>query len=189
MILKVARRAPAYRQAGFFDKINNMRQIDTEAAIKKRYPEGVALVVCKDAKGKASVTPIGWFTLCNSKPRCWAICLYNKHYSHNVISRTREYVLCLPSYSQRKDILYCGSISGWKEDKLKHCKFKTVRAKKIKPPILENSIACFECKVIKTCNAGDHTIFIGEILASYISGRKDKTYNLGERNLIKWNIK
>ena len=93
------------------------------------------------------------------------------------------------SQSQRKDILYCGSVSGWKEDKFKHCKFKTIRSKKVKPPILENSIACFVCKVTKTCNTGDHTIFIGEILVSYVSGRKDKTYNLGERNLIKWNIK
>lgn len=139
--------------------------------------------------GKVDLTPIGWFTLCNSKPRCFAICLFNKHFSHKVISDTKEFVLCFPSYSQKKDILYCGSVHGWDVDKLEKCKLKIIPSKTVKPPLIKDSIACFECKVINTCNAGDHTIFIGEILISYISDRKDKVYNLGERNLIKQIIK
>lgn len=166
-----------------------MKQVDIETAVKKRYPEGVALVVCKDEKGMVDVTPIGWFMLCNSEPRCWAISLYHKHYSHKIISETGEFVLCLPSYSQKKDILYCGSVSGWDEDKLKKCKSETVPSKKVKPPILKDCIACFECKVIEKIRAPDHTIFVGEVLAAYISDRKDKVYNLGERNLIKWEKK
>lgn len=166
-----------------------MKGVTTDEAIKKRHPEGVALIVCKENSGKVSVTPIGWFTLCNSKPRCWAICLYHKHYSHKVISETKEYVLCLPSYVQKDDILYSGSVHGWDEDKLKKCKLKTLPSQEVNPPIIEDSIACFECKVVNTCNAGDHTIFIGEIVASYISDRKDKTYNTGERHLVKWTLK
>jgi len=162
--------------------------ISTEQAVKRRHPEGVALIVCKDNM-KSSVTPIGWFMLCNSDPHCWAISLYHKHYSHKVISETKEFVLCLPSYSQKKDILYCGNVHGWDVDKLKNCKLKTIPSKKVKPPILKDSIACFECKVIKTCDAGDHTIFIGEILTSYISERRDKVYNLGEHKLIEWRLK
>lgn len=165
-----------------------MYNITTEQAIKKRHPEGVALIVCRDNK-KVSVTPIGWFMLCNSDPRCWAISLFNKHYSHKVISKTKEFVLCLPSYSQKKDILYCGNVHGWDVDKFKNCKLKTVPSKKVKPPILENSIACFECKVFKTSNLEDHTIFIGEILTSYISDRKDKVYNLGDHKLVEWRLK
>jgi len=165
-----------------------VKDIPTDDAIKKRHPESVALIVCKDSKRKVNITPIGWFTLCNSKPRRWAICLYNKHYSHKVILETKEYVLCLPSYSQKDDILYCGSVHGWDTDKLKNCKLKTLPSQKIQPPIIENSIACFECKVVKTCDAGDHTIFIGEVLASYVSNRKDKTYNIGERNLVEWKL-
>jgi len=166
-----------------------MKEMAAEDAIKKRHPEGVALVVCKDENGKVDVTPIGWFTLCNSKPRRWAICLYNKHYSHKIISETKEYSLCFPSYRQKNDVLYCGSVHGWDEDKLKKCKFKTVPSQTINPPIIEESIACFECKVVNTCDAGDHTIFIGEIVASYVSDRKDKLYNLGERTLIEWQLK
>jgi flavin reductase (DIM6/NTAB) family NADH-FMN oxidoreductase RutF len=162
-----------------------MKPVSADEAIKLRHPEGVALITCRDEK-KVNVTPIGWFTLCNSKPHRWAICLSNKHFS---ISETKEFVLCLPSYLQKDDILYCGSVHGWDVNKLDNCKLKTIESKQVKTPILENSIACFECKVIKTCDAGDHTIFIGEIVESYISSKKDKVYNFGERKLIKWDLK
>lgn len=165
-----------------------MKNVPVDEAVKKRHPEGVALIVCKDKDGKVDVTPIGWFTLCNSNPRRWAICLSQKHFSHKVILETKEYVLCLPSFSQKEDILYCGGVHGWDVEKLKNCKLKTIPSKNIKPPIIEDSIACFECKVIDTLNTGDHTIFVGEVLASYDSDRKDKIYNFGERNLIKWDL-
>lgn len=165
-----------------------MKPTDTELALKKRHPEGVALIVCKDEKGMVDVTPIGWFMLCSSEPSCWAIALYEKHYSHKVISETKEFVLCLPSGGQKKDISYCGSVHGWDTDKLKNCKLKTLPSKKVSPPLIADSIACFECKVIGTYKSPDHTIFIGEVLQSYISERKDKVYNNGSRNLFDWQI-
>lgn len=166
-----------------------MEQVDVELALKKRYPEGVALIVCKDEKGMIDVTPVGWFMLCNSKPRCWVITLNHKHYSHKVISETKEFALCLPSGIQKGDILYCGSVSGWKEDKLKRCKFKIIPSLVVQPPILEDCVACFECKVINKVSASDHTLFIGEIVAAYTSDRKDKVYSGGEGDLIDWGIK
>lgn len=166
-----------------------MHQTNIDEALQKRFPEGVALVVCQDQKGMVDVTPVGWFMLCNSEPKCWAVSLAQKHYSHKVITATGEFVLCLPSYSQKEDVLYCGGVSGWNEDKLKKCHFKMISAQKIKPPLLQDCIACFECKVIKKTKVPDHTIFIGEILAAHISEQKDKLYNLGERSFLKWEIK
>ncbi len=166
-----------------------MKQIDIEEGIKKRHPEGVALVVCKNENGVVDITPIAWFMIANTSPRCWAISLQHKHYSRKVISKTNEFVLCLPSYSQKEDILYCGSVSGRNEDKLKKTKFKTIPSKKVKPPILKDCIACFECRVIEKAKVPDHTIFIGELLSAYISHKKDKIYNFGAHNLIKYDIK
>lgn len=165
-----------------------MKSVPVDEAIAKRFPEGVALIICQDSSGKVNLTPIGWFTLCNSEPHCWAICLYKKHFSHEVISKTKEYVLCLPSFAQKKEILYLGSVHGWETDKLKKTKLQTLPSSKVTPPLIKDSIACFECKVIKTFDVGDHSIFVGQILASYVSKRTDKTYNLGSRNLIKCDL-
>ncbi len=57
-------------------------------------------------------------------------------------------------------MLYCGSVHGWDTDKLKGCKLKTTPSQKIKPPIIENSIACYEYRVVKTLDTGDHTFLL-----------------------------
>jgi flavin reductase (DIM6/NTAB) family NADH-FMN oxidoreductase RutF len=158
-----------------------MKQVDIEIAIKKRYPESIALIVCKDKDDKVDVTPISWFMICNDKPAYWAISLYNKHFSHHVISETNEFVLCLPSYSQKRDILYCGNVHGWNSNKLEKCKFQTIKAKKVRPPILKDTIACFECTVVQKIKISDHTVFIGKILVSYTSRKKDKVYNYADK--------
>lgn len=75
-----------------------------------------------------------------------------------VISATQEFVLCLPSFKQKNDILYCGHVSGWDEDKLKKCKLQILPAKKVKTPLL----------------------------AAHVSGRKDKVYNAGDKHLLRW---
>lgn len=163
-----------------------MKEVSLKEGLKKRHPTGVCLVVCKDKKGMVDVTPVGWFTICNSKPLSWAISLHYNRYSYEVILKQGEFVLTLPSYKQKEDVLYCGSVSGRDVDKLKKCKFELIKAKKVEVPLLKDSIACYECKVIRRCDITDHTIFVGKILAAYISEREDKIYSWGEHNLFKW---
>lgn len=165
-----------------------MKPIDTESAIKMRYQEPVCMVVYQDEDGRVNVTPAGWSMLCNSKPRCWAVSLYNQHYSNEIIKKTGEFVYCIPSYKQREAVAYCGSVSGRDVNKLDNCDLRTIPSKLIKPPLIEDCIACFECKVISQAEAPDHTIFVGEVLQSYVSGRDDKMYNLGQNNFVEWKI-
>ena len=52
-------------------------------------------------------------------------------------------------------------------------------------PIINNSIACFVCRVVKHVDVGDHTTFFGKIVESYDSDMeyKDKIYNWDNKNL------
>ncbi|MCX6807161.1 MAG: flavin reductase family protein [Candidatus Berkelbacteria bacterium] len=162
-----------------------MKQIRIEEAMKFRHPEIVVLVVTKSKEGKIDVTPIGWAMLGSSNPKTWAVGIAKRHYSHKAILDTKEFTLCIPSYKQRKDVLFCGSVSGWDVGKLPKTKLKILPSKKISVPLLEDSLACFECKLIDQMVTSDHTIFLGEIVAAYISGEDEGLINLGSRNLVK----
>ncbi len=165
--------------------IVKMQLTDTEEAMKRRFPEPVALIVSKDKKGRVNLCPIGYFTLVTWEPKVWAIALYYSHFSTKVISDTREFVLCLPSMEQAKDVLYCGSVHGWKIDKTKHTNFTFKSALKINPPIIEDCVACFECRVLEKHTIKDHMLFLGEVVASYQSERdwQEKIYNWDDRHL------
>jgi len=81
--------------------------------------------------------------------------------------------------------LLCGAHSGWDTDKLAKTKFKTLPAKEVSTPLLDESLACFECRLIDQMQTSDHTIFLGEILAAHVSGENEGLINLGHRKLAK----
>ena len=172
-----------------------MKQVDIEEALKFRCPEIVVLVVTESKEGsarrglrpegKVNIAPIGWAMLGSSNPKTWAVGIAKKHYSHKAILDSKEFTVCLPHEKQKDDVLFCGNCSGWKVDKLSRIKMKTLPAKKVKTPLLNESLACYECKLIDQMETSDHTIFLGEIVAAHISGERDGLINLGSGNLVK----
>lgn len=156
-----------------------MKKATIKAAIDTKYPEGVVLISCVNKNGKINFTPISWATNVSFKPRCWVLCMHKDHFSTKAILETREFVLCFPSKKQAKDVSYCGSVSGWDVDKTKKCRFKLLKAKEIKAPLIENSVACFECKLIEKLKTLDYMIFIGKVLNAYTSKEKKRLFHIG----------
>ncbi|MFA6254493.1 MAG: flavin reductase family protein [Patescibacteria group bacterium] len=157
-----------------------MKQVDIKQAIEKKYPEVVVLVTSIDKSGKPNVMPAGWFAFSNSEPACLTVAIGYKRYTHKLISQTKEFVVCFPSLGQEKDIEYCGEVSGAEVDKFANCNLEILPAVEVKPPLIKNSVACFECKIINMMDLADHTVFAGEIVAAHISDNK-RIYNFGHR--------
>ena len=76
-------------------------------------------------------------------------------------------------------IEYCGSRSGRDVDKFKETSLTKIKAKYVKPPLIDEAVANMECKVVDQIDVGDHTIFIGKALAAYVSKGK-VLFNVGE---------
>lgn len=158
---------------------------DTEIALDKRFPEAVALIVTRSKTGQVNMCPIGYFGLCSFKPKVWQVSIYKDYHSNHLITDTKEFVLCLPSLELTETVLYSGSTHGDKEDKLKKLNLKLVKSNKTKIPLIDGSIACFVCKVVKIVKVGDHSTFFGEVIESYDSNLawRDKIYNWDNKNL------
>lgn len=156
-----------------------MKQAPIPKALSKKYPEPVVLVISCDKKGKANIITLGWSMQTSSEPPMLAISVSHKRYSHQLISEQKEFVLCFPTSSQIEGVLFCGTHSGRDVNKFKETKLKPQKAKYVKPPLIKDSLACFECKVVDKLKTGDHTIFVGEIKTAYISEKpKKRIYSL-----------
>lgn len=162
-----------------------MKITNIEEAVLKRFPEQVALIVSKDKTGKVNLCPVGFFCLTSWDPKIWAAGLYHSHFSTKVISETKKFVLCLPSIDQSDDLLYCGQFHGWDVDKVKSISLKFIQTSAEGPPIVEDSIACFECDVIQQAAIGDHQVFFGKIMVAH-TGEDDwtnKLYNWDDKRI------
>jgi len=157
-----------------------MIEVPWAEAIRRKYPEPVVLVISCDSDGKANVMPAGWSMIAAGNPPMLAVAIDQSNYTHQLIKETGEFVLAFPSGHMQKVIEYTGSRSGRDTDKFVECRLETLSSKHVKPPLLKEAVSCFECKLRGKLETGDHTIFAGEVLASYISEKyKDRLYNFG----------
>jgi flavin reductase (DIM6/NTAB) family NADH-FMN oxidoreductase RutF len=149
-------------------------------AIKRKYPEPVVLVVSCDREGRPDVMPAGWSMVTSGIPPMLAVSIGHRRYTHKLIEETGEFVLVFPSEGMAGLINYTGSRSGRDVDKFSEYGIETLRSKYVKPPLIKGAVACFECKVRGKLVTGDHTVFVGEVMASYVSEKyKDRLYNFG----------
>lgn len=162
-----------------------LKQGEIKKIVKKKFPEPLALIVSQGKNGKINLCPIGYFSLVSWDPKIWGIGLYKEHYSTKVISDTKEFVLCLPSFEQVNDVLYSGSVSGKDVNKAENVKLKFIKSKRVKPPLIDDSIACFECQVLKEIKIGDSILFLGKIVTAYESDKNwtEKIYNWDDKKL------
>lgn len=156
-----------------------MEEIPIPSAWKLLYPNQVVLATSVDKEGKPNIITLGWSMHTSFEPPLVAISVGKTRYSHRLISECREFVLAFPNKDMGKEVLYCGTHSGRNSDKFRESGLKPEKAEMVKPPLIKGCVVNFECRVVKTLDTGDHTIFVGEILKAHSSGRKEILLDLG----------
>lgn len=149
-----------------------MKEVKVSVAWAKKYPEPVVLVT--SIGDRPNIISLGWSMNTSFTPPMMAISVGHTRYSHRLISQTGEFALAYPSEDMGKSVLYCGTHSGRDVDKFKETSLRSRPAKLIKPPLIEDAVANFECKVVSQMETGDHTIFVGKVLTAWISLKKKR---------------
>jgi flavin reductase (DIM6/NTAB) family NADH-FMN oxidoreductase RutF len=154
------------------------------------YPNPVVLATSVDEKGKPNVCTLAWAGVVCSEPPEIGISIRPSRYSNELISKTREYVVNIPTSDIVQETDYCGMVTGRKVDKFKETKLTPVKAKKVKPPLIKECPVNIECKVKDIIKLGAHDLFIGEIVN--INADADvmdspTSINFGKLKAITWN--
>ncbi len=90
-----------------------------------------------------------------------------ERYTHASIEHSKEFTLNFPHKNIALEAWQCGKVSGRDIHKVEKYSLKTQAAKFVKAPLLTDSAAAFECKLHSKFPTGDHTFFVGEIVACH----------------------
>lgn len=143
------------------------------------YPRNTVLVSCVSKTGRANIITLSWSMPVSHDPQIVAVSIAPKRYSHRLIEETGEFVVNIPTMAIVRQVLYCGSISGRKRDKFRDTGLTPLPAKKVRAPLIKECIAHLECKLSQQIRAGDHTLFIGEVVAACVNeGAFAETYDV-----------
>jgi len=160
--------------------MTNKVEVDSELVYRLLHPMHTVLVSCINGKtGKANIITLAWAMPTSAKPTMVAMSISPKRYSHRLIKKAGEFVVNIPTMRIVKQTLFCGRISGSKCDKFKEAPLTPAPAKKVGAPIIKECVAHLECKLVQTIPTGDHTLFVGEVVAAYVNkGVFNKFFNV-----------
>ncbi len=130
------------------------------------YPRPLALVTSVSKEGESNIITLGWAMPTSFKPPLVAISVAGKRFSHGLIEDSGEFVVNIPPRKLLEQVLFCGSTSGRSVDKFKETGLTPLPSEKVRPPRVKECIAHLECKLAEKFQTGDHTVFVGEVVAS-----------------------
>jgi flavin reductase (DIM6/NTAB) family NADH-FMN oxidoreductase RutF len=142
--------------------------VDNEYAHANWYfmlnPTKVVLVTSVSKEGRTNVMTVGWVMPCSHQPWMVAVAIHPRRYTHQLIEETKEFTVNVPSEELTYQTEYCGEYSGRFVDKFAETRLTAKPGKKVKSPWIKECVAFMECRLAGRNKAGDHTIFIGEIV-------------------------
>ncbi len=143
-----------------------MKEISKNEAINLSSPLPFVLVTANDENNRPNVIGVSWVTITSWDPWLFAVSIAPGRYSHKCIEHSGEFVINYPSEVLAKSAWACSTKSGQSVDKFKELGVEAIPALKVKPPRIKDSTVCIECKVVDRLTTGDHTIFVGEVVAT-----------------------
>lgn len=137
---------------------------------------GPVTMVTTSFKDRENVMTMTWHMMIDFVPPIFACVISNRNFTFDLLMKTGECVVNIPSVELVKKTVEVGNISGRKIDKFKKFHLAKESAMHVHPPLLSECYANLECKVIDTSMAKKYNIFILEVLKAWIRPQKKRLH-------------
>lgn len=156
------------RPAAGIDKDNRMAKRSVKP-FRPVYPGPAGLITSIAPDGRANIITLGEvFNLSIGQPVIVGIAIAKPRYSHELISRSGEFVVNLPTAAILEKVDRCGSASGRDVDKFAAFGLTPLPAERVAPPLIAECPVNLECKLLGVTQIGDHDLFQGEVIAQHV---------------------
>jgi len=138
------------------------REVTLADRVMDRIVKGVAVITTKSGE-KVNGMAATWFNRVAELPFLVMVSVWKENYSHDLIKNAGVFAINIMARGQVETARHFGRQSGRDVDKFSRIEYET---RKTGSPILKDCLAFMDCRVYGSLEAGDHTIFVGEILES-----------------------
>jgi flavin reductase (DIM6/NTAB) family NADH-FMN oxidoreductase RutF len=132
---------------------------------------GPVALITTSWHGNTNVMPAAFTTPLSIDPPLIGVAVHPARHTHDMIKFSEEFALNIPTRALLHHCQYLGSVGGVDLNKLELTGLPTFRARRVEAPLLEGCVGWIECGVHDAVTVGDHTLFIGKVVAA--SAEKD----------------
>lgn len=150
---------------------------------KKAYPlsrvyqllePGPVVLVTTAQKQKTNVMTMSWHTMIDFMPPILACVISDENFTFDLIKRSKECVINIPTEQLADKVVKVGNVSGRKMDKFAKFNLAHEPATRVAAPLLSECYANLECKVIDMKMAAKYNLFILEVVKAWIRPTKKR---------------
>ena len=148
---------------------------------------GCVVLVTAAHEGRSNFMPAAWVTPVSHDPPLCAVAIAPKRFTHGLIVGSGEFGLSIPGLDLAEKVRHAGDISGAEvDDKFAAVGLTPEPGVKIGAPRIAECLGHLECVVEQSVTAGDHTVFVGRIVAAFAKeGVFEETWRLPEDRALR----
>lgn len=132
------------------------------------YPWPLILVSCVAQDGTPNIITIGASSVCCAHPWVIGFAMGVNQYSYELIKRTGDFGVNIPSRAQLAGADYCGGVSGRHTNKFEDLGWTPQPAREIASPLIEECPVSIECRIVEIAQLGNHDWVMGEAQVAWI---------------------
>lgn len=129
---------------------------------------GPVIMISTACKGKQNVMPMSWHTMMEFKPPLVGFVMSDLNYSFRMLMKTKECVINIPTVEIVPKVLGCGNVHGDKINKFEKFGLTPKPAVKVKAPLIDESYANFECRVVDPGMVKKYGFFVVEVVKAWV---------------------
>ena len=142
-----------------------MTELSIGQAQRMTAPAPFGLVSTLKDDGSTNLMAVSWWTYLTNHPAMIGVCLSKKGLSGLLIEKNGEFALSIVGEELKEKAEKCGTCSGRTVNKIAELGIETEKASAVAPCVVSGSRVIFECKLVSMAEAGDHVLYMGEVIA------------------------
>jgi flavin reductase (DIM6/NTAB) family NADH-FMN oxidoreductase RutF len=145
-------------------------KIDFPVDKVRRYLEPGPIVLVSSAwRGEKNIMTMGWHTVMEFTPSLVGCVIAGGNHSFDLIRRSKECVINLPTTALTDTVVGIGNCSGADTDKFEKFGLTALPAQKVKAPLIAQCHANFECRLEDTRLVERYNFFIFEVVKAHVA--------------------
>ena len=158
----------AERENGFAMKL--YKKSDFPVADIRRFLEpGPVVLVSSAHKGERNIMTMGWHMVMEFTPALVGCVISSANYSFDLIRKSRECVINLPTTAMTDIVVGVGNTTGAEVDKFETFGLTALPAARVKAPLIAECHANFECRLADDALVDKYNFFIFEVVKAHVA--------------------
>ncbi len=137
--------------------------------IRRFLEPGPIVLVSSAWQGAANIMTMGWHTVMEFTPSLIGCIIAEGNHSHEMVRRSRECVINVPTHDIAETVVGIGNCTGAKVDKFARFKLTPVPAQRVGAPLIRECYASFECRLTDTALVRKYNYFIFEVVKAHVA--------------------